>query len=88
MEDAADRCKPAFSRSASDHERMVASKDSISNRLASARGVVRNERRTLVTSRLSTLLSVEFFRSLRRASMRCSLMITARTTVRIDFLRA
>lgn len=36
------RCKPAFSRSGSVHERIVARRESISNRFASARGVVRN----------------------------------------------
>ena len=71
------RCRPAFSRSGSVQERMVARRESISNRLASARGVVRNARRTFVTRRRSTLVSEELRLSRRRASMRCSLIITA-----------
>lgn len=71
------RCRPAFSRSASFHDRMLARRLSISNRLLSPRGVVRKESRTFVTSLRSTLLSVWFLRSRRSASMRCSLRITA-----------
>lgn len=71
------RCRPAFSRSRSVHESMVARRESISNRFASARGVVRNARRTFVTRRRSTLVSDELRLSRRRASMRCSLIITA-----------
>ena len=73
------RCKPAFSRSGSVQERIVARRESISNRLLSARGVVRNERRTLVTSRRSTLVSEELRLSRRRASIRCSFIMTAVT---------
>ena len=57
---------------------MEARRESISKRLLSARGVERKERRTLDTRRLSTLFSVELRRRRRRASIRCSLMITAR----------
>ena len=71
------RCRPAFSRSASFHDRMLARRLSISNRLLSTRGVVRKESRTFVTSLRSTLLSVWFLRNRRSASMRCSLRITA-----------
>jgi hypothetical protein len=71
------RCRPAFSRSGSVHERMVARRESISNRLASARGVVRNARRTFVTRRRSTLVSEELRLSRRSASIRCSLIMTA-----------
>ena len=49
-------CRPAFSRSRSFHERTEARRESISKHLPSARGVERNERRTL---RRSTLKSVE-----------------------------
>lgn len=72
-----DRCNPAFSRSISDQDKIEESNDSISKRLASARGVVRKERRTLVTSLLSTFVSEEFLRSRRSASIRCSLIMTA-----------
>lgn len=58
----------------------MASSESISNRLASARGVVRKERRTLVTRRLSTFVSEELRRRRRRASIRCSLIMTAGKT--------
>lgn len=71
------RCRPAFSRSGSDHERMVARRESISNLFASARGVVRKDRRTFVTRRRSTLVSVELRLSRRKASVRCSLLFTA-----------
>jgi len=71
------RCNPAFSRSGSVHERTVARRESISNRFGSARSVVRNERRTLVTRRLSTFVSVALRRRRRRASIRCSLIMTA-----------
>lgn len=47
-----DRWRPACSRSTSDHDRIDESTVSISNRFGSARGVMRNERRMLVTSRL------------------------------------
>ena len=50
---------------------------SISKRFVSPRGVVRNCKRTFVTSRRSTLLSVWFRRRRRRASMRCSFIIMA-----------
>jgi hypothetical protein len=56
---------------------MVARRESISNRFASARGVVRNASSTFVTRRRSTLVSEEFRLSRRRASIRCSLIITA-----------
>lgn len=72
-----ERCRPAFSRSCSDQERMEDNRESISKRFPSARGVLRKERRTFVTSRLSTLVSVELRRRRRRASIRCSLSITA-----------
>lgn len=72
------RCRPAFSRSRSFQERIEARRDSISKRLPSARGVERKERRTLVTKRRSTLKSVELRRNRRRASIRCSFMMTAR----------
>ena len=75
------RCRPAFSRSRSFHERTEARRESISKRLPSARGVERNERRTLVTKRRSTLKSVELRRSRRRASIRCSFMMTAKRTL-------
>ncbi len=70
-------CKPALSRSLSSHDNIDANKMSISNRLESARGVVRNCNKMFVTNRLSTLLSGDDFRSLRRASVRCSLRMTA-----------
>ena len=70
------RCRPAFSRSMSFQERIEARRESISKRLPSARGVERKERRTLVTKRRSTLKSVELRRSRRRASIRCSFMMT------------
>ena len=70
------RCRPAFSRSSSFQERIVASNDSISNRFESARGVVRNDKRTFVTSLRSTLVSDEERRSLRSASIRCSFRMT------------
>ena len=47
-----DRWRPACSRSTSDHDRIDESTVSISNRFGSARGVVRNEMRMLVTNRL------------------------------------
>jgi len=77
--DEPERCRPAFSRSCSVQERMEASRESISKRFPSARGVLRKERRTFVTSRLSTFVSVELRRRRRRASIRCSLSITAVT---------
>lgn len=57
-DDAGTRCRPAFSLSASPHERIVARRLRISNRFPSCLGVVRNCKRTFVTSLLSTLLSV------------------------------
>ena len=47
-----ERWRPACSRSTSDHDRIDESTVSISNRFGSARGVVRNEIRMLVTRRL------------------------------------
>ncbi len=73
------RCRPAFSRSWSFHERIEASRLSISKRLLSARGVERKESTTFVTRRRSTLVSEELRFKRRRASIRCSLMITARS---------
>ena len=75
--DEPDRCSPALSRSSSDHDRIEASSESISKRFESARGVLKNEMRTLVINRRSTLFSVESFFSLRIASVRCSFRITA-----------
>jgi hypothetical protein len=46
------RCRPAFSRSPSSHERMVANSDNISKRFGSARGVTMNCKRMFVTRRL------------------------------------
>lgn len=68
--------KPAFSFSTSFHPRIVPSNPSISNLLGSARGVDKKESKTLVTSRQSTLVSEDDFRRRRRASIRCSFMIT------------
>lgn len=48
-----DFCRPTSSRWSSVHERIVASNESISKRLASPRGVVMKESSTLVTRRLS-----------------------------------
>lgn len=70
-------CRPACSRSRSVHKRIDESKESISNRFGSARGVVRKESKMFVTSRRSTLVSDELRRRRRRASVRCSFMITA-----------
>jgi hypothetical protein len=78
------RCRPAFSRSGSDQERIVARRPSISKRLASSRGVVRKESRTLVTRRRSTLVSDEFRRRRWRASIRCSLRMTAGARGRVE----
>ena len=72
------RCRPAFSRSRSFQERTVARRESISKRFPSVRGVERKERSTLVTKRRSTLKSVELRRNRRRASIRCSFMMTAK----------
>lgn len=47
-----DLCKPTRSLSSSDHDNMDARTWSISNLLESARGVLKNEIRTFVTSRL------------------------------------
>jgi len=77
LADKPERCSPAFSRSLSSHDRMDDKRESISKRFGSEREVVRNWRRMFVTSRRSTLLSDEFFRNRRRASVRCSLIITA-----------
>lgn len=68
---------PAFSFSWSDQLSIDARRFSISNRLVSPRGVVMYERSTLVTRRRSTFVSLELLRSRRRASTRCSFMITA-----------
>lgn len=57
------RCKPAFSRSASVHDKMVARRESISKRLESARGVAMKDRRMLLTRRLDTLALRERDRS-------------------------
>lgn len=73
------RCRPTRSRSSSDHDMMLASTESISNRFESARGVLKNEMRTFVTSRRSTMFSPLVFLSCRRASMRCSFKMTADT---------
>lgn len=75
------RCRPARSRSSSSQFRMVERSPSISKRLLSAREVVRNDRRTLVTSRRSTLLSLWFLRRRRSASVRCSFVTTAGVSV-------
>lgn len=71
------RCSPARSRSSSPHDRMDASRLSISNRLLSARGVLKKVMSTFVTNRRSTLFSELSFLSRRRASVKCSLRITA-----------
>lgn len=76
-------CRPAFSRSWSFHDRIEASRESISKRLLSALGVEKKDRRTLVTKRLSTLVSLELRLRRRRASIRCSLRITAEQQLRI-----
>lgn len=81
------RCRPAFSLSSSDHERMVDMRDSISKRFGSARGVVRKESKTFVTRRLSTLVSEEERRRRRNASIRCSFMMTARSAVALETRR-
>ena len=81
------RCNPAFSRSASVHDRTDEISWSISKRFGSARGVARKERRTFVTRRRSTLVSDEFRRRRRRASIRCSFMITAVVTDSIFVIR-
>jgi len=70
------RCSPAFSLSESDHDKIVPRSDSISKRFESSLGVARKVKSMLLTSRLSTLLSVLFFRSRLSASMRCSFKIT------------
>lgn len=72
-----ERCRPAFSRSSSDHCKIEDSKVSISNRLVSPLGVPRNCRRTFVTSLRSTLVLFDVLRSRRNASTRCSFMMTA-----------
>jgi len=72
-----ERCRPAFSRSSSVHCKIEDNKVSISNRLASPLGVLRNCRRTFVTSLRSTLLLLDDLRSRRSASTRCSFMMTA-----------
>ena len=71
-----DFCSPARSRSSSFQDKMDASRDNISKRFESARGVLKKEIKTLVISRRSTLFSdVSFFRRL-SASVRCSLRMT------------
>ena len=72
-----ERCRPAFSRSSSVHCKIEDSKVSISNRLASPLGVLRNCRRTFVTSLRSTLVLFDVLRSRRNASTRCSFIMTA-----------
>ena len=72
------RCRPAFSRSRSFQDRTEARRESISKRFPSVRGVERKERSTLVTKRRSTLKSVELRRNRRRASIRCSFIMTAK----------
>ena len=72
-----ERCRPAFSRSSSVHCKIEDSKVSISNRLASPLGVLRNCKRTFVTSLRSTLVLFDVLRSRRSASMRCSFIMTA-----------
>jgi hypothetical protein len=72
-----ERCRPAFSRSSSVHCKIEDSKVSISNRLASPLGVFRNCRRTFVTSLRSTLVLFDVLRNRRKASTRCSFMMTA-----------
>jgi hypothetical protein len=52
----ATRCRPARSRSLSSHARIVERRESISKRLLSARAVVRNDNKMLVTSRLGCQL--------------------------------
>ena len=71
------RCKPAFSLSSSDQDRMVANSCKISKRFESARGVVKNCSSTLVTRRRSTFASEDDRRNRRNASIRCSFMMTA-----------
>jgi hypothetical protein len=73
------RWRPAFSRSVSPHERISESTLSISYRLASPLGAVKNESRMLVTSRRSTAVSRSraVLRRRRRASFRWSFRITA-----------
>ena len=77
-----ERCRPAFSRSSSVHCKIEESKVSISNLLASPLGVLRNCRRTFVTSLRSTLVLFDVLRSRRNASTRCSFMMTACRMVR------
>lgn len=77
-----ERCRPAFSRSSSVHCKTEDSKVSISNRLASPLGVLRNCRRTFVTSLRSTLVLFDDLRSRRSASTRCSFMMMAWGAVR------
>ena len=80
-----ERCRPAFSRSSSVHCNIEDSKVSISNRFASPLGVLRNCRRTFVTSLRSTLVLFDVLRSRRSASTRCSFMMTALGMVRIGY---
>lgn len=77
------RASPAVSRSSSVHPSTEAITLSISYLLASALGVLRNCKKRLVTSRRSTLFSDDSVRNLRKASVRCSFKITARTWVRL-----
>ena len=78
-----ERCRPAFSRSSSVHCKIEDSRVSISNRLASPLGVFRNCRTTFVTSLRSTFMLFDVLRSRRRASTRCSFMMTAKEVVRV-----
>jgi len=71
------RCSPARTRSSSDQERMEARSPSISNRFVSSRGVLRKVSNMLVTSLRSTLVFADPRRRRRKASIRCSLIITA-----------
>lgn len=71
------RCRPAFSLSSSVQESIEERRDNISKRFGSARGVTKKESSTFVTRRLSTVVSVDDRRSRRKASIKCSFMITA-----------
>ena len=72
-----ERCRPALSRSSSVQCKIEESRLSISNRLGSPLGVLKNCRRIFVTSLRSTLVLFEDLRSRRSASMRCSFIMTA-----------
>jgi hypothetical protein len=71
------RCKPALSRSSTDQLSTLPISDSISNRLLSLRGALRNCKMRLVINRPSTLESDVLLRNLRSASVRCSFKMTA-----------